>query len=153
MLYERSSRVTAFPDYIYINRGIFFFTGPVLLLLTTIFEWVMGNFFPMMVCGLFCVFWLSFGILQLPTAGIAASYSTTGSVSEGALSVGYNAGIALYLMALGFTMFTFFIFTLKTNAVFALIFAFTTSAVFTLSSAYWHVALGKYTMAVRLQHV
>jgi uncharacterized protein len=153
MLYERSSRVTAFPDHIYINRGIFFFTGPVLLLLTTIFEWVMGNFLPMMVCGLFCVFWLSFGILQLPTAGIAASYSTTGSVSEGALSVGYNAGIALYLMALGFTMFTFFIFTLKTNAVFALIFAFTTSAVFTLSSAYWHVALGKYTMAVRLQHV
>jgi len=132
--------------------GIFFFTGPVLLFLTTIFEWVMGNFFPMMVCGLFCVFWLSFGILQLPTAGIAASYSTTGSASEGALSVGYNAGIALYLMALGFTMFTFFIFTLKTNAVFALIFAFTTSAVFVLSSAYWHVALGNYAMAVRLQH-
>jgi hypothetical protein len=26
--------------------GIFFFTGPVLLLLGTIFEWVMGNFFP-----------------------------------------------------------------------------------------------------------
>jgi hypothetical protein len=26
--------------------GIFFFVGPVLLLLGTIFEWVMGNFFP-----------------------------------------------------------------------------------------------------------
>lgn len=26
--------------------GIFFFVGPVLLLLTTIFEWIMGNFFP-----------------------------------------------------------------------------------------------------------
>jgi succinate-acetate transporter protein len=143
----------AISDHGYTNRGIFFFTGPVLLLLTTIFEWIMGNFFPMMVCGLFCVFWLSFGILQLPTAGIAASYSTTGSASEGALSVGYNAGIALYLMALGFTMFTFFIFTLKTNTVFALIFACTTSAVFVLSSAYWHVALGKYTTAINLQHV
>ena len=26
--------------------GIFFFVGPVLLLLGTIFEWIMGNFFP-----------------------------------------------------------------------------------------------------------
>jgi succinate-acetate transporter protein len=135
------------------TRGIFFFTGPVLLLLTMIFEWAMGNFFPMMVCGLFCVFWLSFGLLQLPTVGIAASYSATGNASEGALSVGYNAGIALYLIALGFTMFTFFIFTLKTNTVFALIFACTTSAVFVLASAYWHVALGKYTTAIHLQHV
>jgi len=29
--------------------GMFFFTGPVLLLLSTIFEWIMGNFFSMMV--------------------------------------------------------------------------------------------------------
>lgn len=26
--------------------GIFFFVGPVLLILATIFEWIMGNFFP-----------------------------------------------------------------------------------------------------------
>lgn len=136
-----------------LTSGIFFFTGPVLLLLTTIFEWIMGNFFSMMVCGLFCVFWLSFGVLQLPTVGIAASYSPTGDAAEGALSVGYNAGIALYLMALGFTMFTFFIFTLKTNTVFALIFALVTAANFILSSAYWHVAFGNYTMATSLQHV
>jgi hypothetical protein len=113
----------------------------------------MGNFFPMMVCGLFCVFWLSFGLLQLPSAGIAASYSAAGNASEGALSVGYNAGIALYLMALGFTMFTFFIFTLKTNTVFALIFAFTTSGVFVMSSAYWHLTVENYAMATSLQHV
>jgi hypothetical protein len=45
--------------------GIFFFVGPVLLLFAMVFEWVMGNFFPMMVMGLFAVFWLSFGMLQL----------------------------------------------------------------------------------------
>lgn len=28
-----------------------------------VFEWIMGNFFPMMVMGLFVVFWLSFGLL------------------------------------------------------------------------------------------
>ena len=135
------------------NRGIFFFTGPLLLTLTTIFEWIMGNFFPMMVCGLFAVFWLSFGMLQLPTLAIAASYSTSGDASAGALSVGYNAGIALYLMSLGFAMFSFFIFTLKTNLVFAMIFALVTAAVFVLASAYFHVAMGAYEMAIQLQHV
>lgn len=39
-----------------------------------IFEWIMGNFFPMMVMGLFSVFWLSFGLLQLPTLQLAAAY-------------------------------------------------------------------------------
>jgi hypothetical protein len=29
--------------------GIFFFTGPVLLLLSTIFLWIQAQFFPMMV--------------------------------------------------------------------------------------------------------
>lgn len=113
----------------------------------------MGNFFPMMVCGLFCVFWLSFGLLELPSLGLAASYSETGSAAQGASSVGYNAAVALYLCALGFTMFTFFIFTLKTNVVFALIFLFTTSGVFILSGAYWQVALGNYILALKLQKV
>ena len=113
----------------------------------------MGNFFPMMVCGLFCVFWLSFGLLELPSLGLAASYSATGSAVEGAASVGYNAGVALHLLALGFTMLTFLIFTLRTNTIFALIFLFTTSAVFVLSAAYWEMALGNYVVALKLQKV
>jgi len=35
--------------------GIFFFVGPVLLIFAMVFEWIMGNFFPMMVMGLFAV--------------------------------------------------------------------------------------------------
>jgi succinate-acetate transporter protein len=97
-----------------------------------------------------CVFWLSFGLLYLPTASIATLYSADGNAADGALSVGYNASIALYLIALGFTMLTFFIFTLKTNCVFALIFTCITSAVFVLSSAYFYVALRNYTTATHL---
>jgi hypothetical protein len=113
----------------------------------------MGNFFSMMVCGFFCVFWLSFGILQLPTAGIAASYSATGDASEGAISLGYNAGIALYLIALGCAVFTFFVFAFKTNVISVLIFAFATTSVFILSAAYWNVSLGNFNKATRFQHV
>lgn len=132
--------------------GIFFFTGPLLLILATIFEWAMGNFFPMMVCGLFAVFWLSFGMLQLPTLGLAAPYSTTGTNAvAGAVSKEYNAVIALYLIVWGFALFTFFIFTLKTNLVFAGIFLFVTIAAWVLSGAYWKVSTGDYGTAHNLQ--
>jgi hypothetical protein len=36
--------------------GIFFFVGPVLLLLGTIFEWIMGNFFPVSMSLFSCLF-------------------------------------------------------------------------------------------------
>jgi hypothetical protein len=103
----------------------------------------MGNFLPMMICGMFAVFWLSFGTLQLPTWQIAESYSASGTnAAEGAATVGYNAGIALYLIVWGFTLATFFVFTLKTNTVFALIFFCVDVGVWCLSAAYWKVALG-----------
>jgi succinate-acetate transporter protein len=133
--------------------GIFFFTGPVLLLLATIFEWIMGNFLSMMVMGMFAVFWLSFGVLETPTWGIAASYSATGNAAEGAVSVGYNAGVALYLMVWGFWLFTTWIFTMKTNTVFALIFFFAFISSFLFAGAYWKVSTGDFTMATRLQKV
>jgi len=131
--------------------GIFYFTGPVLLLLATIFEWIMGNFLSMMIMGMFAVFWLSFGVLQTPSWAIAASYSATGNEAEGAASVGYNAAIALYLMVWGFWLFTTWIFTLKTNTVFALIFFFAFISSFIIGGAYWKVSTGDYAMAMKLQ--
>jgi len=131
--------------------GIFFFVGPVLLVLATIFEWIMGNFFPMMVMSLFSVFWLSFGVLQLPTLALAAAYSTTGSEAAGLASKQYNAVIALYLVVWGFALLTFFVFTLRTNTVFALIFLFVTIAAFVLAGAYFKVSTGDYAMAGKLQ--
>lgn len=108
----------------------------------------------MMVCGLFAVFWLSFGMLQLPTLGLAAPYSTTGTNAvAGAASPEFNAVIALYLIVWGFALFTFFIFTLKTNTVFALIFLFVTVAAWVLSGAYWKVSQGHYEEASHLQKV
>ncbi|KAJ5168038.1 uncharacterized protein N7482_003632 [Penicillium canariense] len=133
--------------------GIFFFTGPVLLLLSTIFEWVLGNFFNMMLCGFFCVFWCSLGLLELPTADIASSYSPTGNALEGALTPDYNAGIALYISVLAFGVFTFFIATLKTNAVLATLFADATAALFILSASYWRVSVGNIPSALHLKHV
>jgi len=131
--------------------GIFFFTGPVLLIFALIFEWIMGNFFPMMVMGLFSVFWLSFGVLQLPTLGLAAAYSTTGSMAEGLASKEYNAVVGIYLIVWGFALLTFFIFTLRTNVVFASIFALVTVGVWVLAGAYFKVSQGDFSTAGNLQ--
>ncbi|KAH8807168.1 GPR1/FUN34/yaaH family-domain-containing protein [Xylogone sp. PMI_703] len=131
--------------------GIFYFTGPVLLILATIFEWIMGNFLSMMVMGMFAVFWLSFGVLQTPSWHIQQAYSATGNEAEGAASVGYNAAVALYLTIWGFWLFTTWIFTLKTNLVFALIFMFASISSWLFAGAYWKVSTGDYSEAMTLQ--
>ncbi|KAI3319888.1 GPR1/FUN34/yaaH family-domain-containing protein [Xylariaceae sp. AK1471] len=130
--------------------GIFFFTGPVLLIFAMVFEWVMGNFFPMMVMGLFAVFWLSFGVLQLPTLNLSLPYATTADPT-GATSAAYNTDVGLYLIVWGFALFTFFIFTLKINTVFALIFGLVSTAAWVLAGAYFKVAAGDYVTAGHLQ--
>jgi uncharacterized protein len=103
--------------------------------------------------SLHSVFWLSFGFLLLPTLNLAGAYSTTGSAAEGAVSKGYNATIGLYLIVWGFVLLMFFIFTLKTNMVFAGIFLFVTLGAFILSGAYFKVSTGDYDQAGKLQKV
>ncbi|KAK4216826.1 GPR1/FUN34/yaaH family-domain-containing protein [Rhypophila decipiens] len=129
--------------------GIFFFVGPVLLLFAMVFEWVMGNFFPMMVMGLFAVFWLSFGVLQLPTLQLGAPYASSTDPS-GLASSEFNTVVALYLIVWGFALFTFFIFTCKINSVFAAIFLLVSVGAWVLSGAYWKVARGEYDAAEKL---
>lgn len=131
---------------------MFFFVGPVLLIFAMVFEWIMGNFFPMMVMGLFAVFWLSFGMLQLPTLQLGAPYANAGDPA-GLASPQYNSVVALYLIVWGFTFLTFFIFTCKINAVFAAIFLLLTVAAWVLSAAYWKVSSGDYDAATKLQKV
>jgi hypothetical protein len=107
----------------------------------------------MMVMGMFSVFWLSFGLVNTPTLGLQAAYSKTGDAAAGAASPEYNAGIGLFLVVWGAAFFTYFIFTLKTNAIFAGIFFFATTAIWILSGAYFRVSTGDYVMAGHLQKV
>lgn len=107
----------------------------------------------MMAMSLFAVFWLSFGMLEVPVLGIAASYSSTGSATEGAASLEYNSVVGLYLLVWGFAFMTFFVFACKTNVVFALIFFFAAAAVWVLAGAYFKTGAGNYAMATSLQTV
>ncbi|KAK5624336.1 hypothetical protein RRF57_000052 [Xylaria bambusicola] len=150
--------------------GIFLFTGPVLLFVAMIFEWIMGNFFPMMVMGLFTVFWLSFGLLNLPTLELGSPFATpSGKYPKvhgqsipllsiiidptGLSSQGYNAAVALYLIVWGFALFTFFIFTLRINFVFAALFFIVSIGAWVLGAAYFKVSYGDYAGAMVCQKV
>ncbi|KAJ4298385.1 hypothetical protein N0V88_003415 [Collariella sp. IMI 366227] len=130
--------------------GMFFFVGPVLLTFAMVFEWIMGNFFPMMVMGMFAVFWLSFGMLELPTLQLGLPYAN-GDDPTGLASREFNAVIAIYLIVWGFALFTFFIFTLKINVVFAAVFLIVSVAVWVLSGAYWMASWENYAAAMKLQ--
>ncbi|KAI0190716.1 GPR1/FUN34/yaaH family-domain-containing protein [Xylaria flabelliformis] len=119
--------------------GIFFFTGPLLLTFAMVFEWIMGNFFPMMVMGLFAVFWLSFGVIQLPTLNLSLPYATS-SDPTGTTSAAFNTDVGLYLIVWGFALFTFFVFTLKINVVFASIFGLAGGALlFVVAALGWYM--------------
>jgi succinate-acetate transporter protein len=107
----------------------------------------------MMVCGLFAVFWLSFGMLQLPTLGLAAAYSPDGNAVAGVVSKEMNAAIALYLLVWGFALATFWLFTIRINVVFAGIFGFVTIGAWVLSGAYWALSTGDFDKALKLQKV
>lgn len=112
----------------------------------------MGNTFSMMVMGLFSVFWLSFGMLQLPTLQLGLPYATTADPT-GLGSPEYNAVLALYLIIWGFALFTFFIFTCKINLVLAMIFLLVSTGSWVLSAAYWKVSTGNFDEAQKLQKV
>lgn len=91
--------------------------------------------------------------MQLPTLGLATAYSATGNAAEGALSHEMNAVIALYLIVWGFALGTFWLFTLRINAVFAGIFGFVTIGAWVLSGAYWKLSNGHFDEALKLQKV
>jgi uncharacterized membrane protein YwzB len=92
-------------------------------------------------------------MLQLPTLGLAATYSSTGDAAAGAVSKEMNAVIALYLLVWGFALGTFWLFTIRINLVFAGIFGFVTVGVWVLSGAYWALSNGNFDKALKLQKV
>lgn len=134
------------------KRGIFFFVGPVTMILALVFEWILGNFFSMMVMGLFAVFWLSFGLLEVPNLALGLPFATPEDPT-GTLSREYNAAIGIYLLVWGFAFFTFFVFTTRINTVLATIFSLTAVATWILAGAYFKSSWGDYAAAAVLQKV
>ncbi|KAK4049983.1 hypothetical protein OIV83_003807 [Microbotryomycetes sp. JL201] len=115
-----------------VTIGAFYFIGGLGLYLAGLLEWVLGNTFPATVFSTFGGFWLAFAFLLDPTKGIAETL--------GATSVDYNAGLALYLVWWAVLVLIYFIASLRTNVVFALLFFFLELVFDLLIAAYFNIS-------------
>lgn len=70
-------------------------------------EWIVGNSFSFVVFGIFGSFYLSFGILNMPTYGLQAAFARD-------LPSLYN-GLAIWLIFYGVLTFILFVCSLRTN--------------------------------------
>lgn len=141
-----------------LNSPVFLFLGGVLMLLSGILEWVLGNSFP---CTVFCTFgcfWLSLGGTLNPSFSAYAFYAPPDATSPaaGLTTRGFNASfgtwttsqsrmgwlltlllLGFWLLAVGILAFLFLICALRTNVVFVIIFATLVPAVGLLNGAFW----------------
>ncbi|KAF2455069.1 GPR1/FUN34/yaaH family-domain-containing protein [Lineolata rhizophorae] len=134
------------------GTATYMFFGGVLMLLGGVGEWILGNTFPFVVFCSFGAFWLGFGGTLQPFFNAYGAYSTDpNNPAEGLNEVGFNSGLAFFLLAMGLLCFVYFICALRTNVVFVLIF-FTLVIVFCiLAGAYWQTSNGNTALASRLQ--
>lgn len=129
--------------------GGFYYMGGMCMVLGGFLEFFLGNTFPFVVFVTFGGFWLSFATINSAYYGIGANYGAT--AADIASSVPYNSGLAFYLIFWGVLSFIYFIISLRTNVVFAIIFITVDAAFILLSAAYWSIAKGHVALAGKLQ--
>lgn len=123
--------------------GPIVFLGGLLLLITSILEFILGNTFPCVVFGTIGGFWFAFAASMIPSFNAAAPYSpsATDTVS-GLTSPGFMTTYAFLFITMAVLMLIFMICATRTNVVYTLIFLSLLLVFLLLSSAYWRLAEG-----------
>ncbi|CAD0109135.1 unnamed protein product, partial [Aureobasidium uvarum] len=120
--------------------GAYFFFGGLLMILGSIGEWLIGNTFPFVVFGSFGAFWLTFAATLQPFYNAYGAFSADAAApGEGLQTVAFNA--SFFLVFMGVLCLLYFICSLRTNIVFAMIFFTLVLAFGCLTGAYWNLAL------------
>ncbi|KAH8672294.1 GPR1/FUN34/yaaH family-domain-containing protein [Ilyonectria robusta] len=122
--------------------AVYFFMGGVLMLLSGIMEWVLGNSFPSIVFCSFGCFWLAFGGTLNPSFAAFSSYAPADAKSpaEGMATRGFNASLGFWLVFMGLLAVVYLICALRTNVVFVIIFFTLIPAFALLTGAFWVLA-------------
>ncbi|KAH7133797.1 GPR1/FUN34/yaaH family-domain-containing protein [Dactylonectria macrodidyma] len=122
--------------------SVYFFMGGVLMLLSGIMEWIIGNSFPAIVFCSFGCFWLSFGGILNPSFAAFSSYAPADAKSpaEGMATRGFNASLGFWLVFMGLLAVVYLICALRTNMVFVFIFLSLIPAFGLLTGAFWVLA-------------
>ncbi|KAG9497346.1 hypothetical protein J7337_012141 [Fusarium musae] len=125
---------------------VYFFEGGVLMVISGIMEWILGNSFPSCVFTSFGFFYLSFGGILHPSFAAYSSYAPADAKSpdEGMATKGFNASLGtdtivegFFLLAMTILSIVYLICALRTNVVFVVIFATLVPALLCLLGAFW----------------
>ncbi|QQK48390.1 GPR1/FUN34/yaaH [Penicillium digitatum] len=123
--------------------GPIVFLGGLLLLITSILEFIIGNTFPCVVFGTIGGFWFAFAATMIPSFNAAAPYSSSGTdTAAGLASEGFVNSYAFLFITMAVLMLIFMICATRINVVYVLIFLSLLLVFLLLSSAYWVLGQG-----------
>ena len=117
------------------RSGAYFFFGGLLMIIGSVLEFILGNTFPFVVFGSFGSFWLTFGATLVPYYNASGAYG-------GATAPQFAATFAYFQVYMGVLCFVYFICSLRTNIIFALIFILLVPAFGCLSGYFFDAAQG-----------
>ncbi|KAJ5211574.1 uncharacterized protein N7498_003220 [Penicillium cinerascens] len=123
--------------------GPIVFLGGLLLLITSILEFILGNTFPCVVFGTIGAFWFAFAATMIPSFNAAAPYSSsTTDTAAGLASPGFLNTYAFLFVTMAVLMLIFMICATRTNIVYTLIFLGLLLVFLLLTAAYWQLGQG-----------
>lgn len=123
--------------------GPIVFLGGLLLLITSILEFILGNTFPCVVFGTIGGFWFAFAATMIPAFNAAAPYSTSSTDTVAGLSSPeFMNTFAFLFLTMAVLMIIFMICATRTNIVYTLIFLTLIIVFVLLTAGYWQLADG-----------
>ncbi|CAG7937553.1 unnamed protein product [Penicillium nalgiovense] len=122
--------------------GPIIFLGGLLLLITSILEFIIGNTFPCVVFGTIGGFWFAFAATMIPAFNAAAPYSSTSDTAAGLASEGFMNTYAFLFITMAVLMLIFMVCATRINVVYTLIFLSLLLVFLLLSAAYWQLGQG-----------
>ncbi|KAJ5291915.1 hypothetical protein N7478_001166 [Penicillium angulare] len=130
--------------------GPIVFLGGLLLLITSILEFILGNTFPCVVFGTIGGFWFAFAATMIPSFNAAAPYSASATdTAAGLASAGFMNTYAFLFITMAVLMLIFMICATRTNMVYTLIFLSLLLVFLLLSGAYWDLGGGNAVVGER----
>ncbi|CAK1366984.1 unnamed protein product [Cercospora beticola] len=134
------------------NNATVVLYGGILMWIGGLLEFVLGNTFPFVVFATFGSFWAAYGATLMPAFETYQSFATDPDVAATGLAAPeFNANYAFYWVAFTILSLFFFICSLRTNVVFAIIFGTILPAVACLAGVFFYVSDGDAEKAHDLQ--
>ncbi|KAL2847195.1 GPR1/FUN34/yaaH family-domain-containing protein [Aspergillus pseudoustus] len=122
--------------------GPIVFLGGLLLLITSILEFILGNTFPCVVFGTIGGFWFAFAATMIPSFNAAAPYSASSDTAAGLASASFLNTYAFLFVTMAILMLVFLICATRTNLVYTLIFLTLFLVFIFLTAGYWTLGQG-----------